>query len=61
MTSKLKLDAEALEITSFDIAATAAVRGTVPGAGEAAELASGSGCIETRLTGPCCENTRGCA
>jgi hypothetical protein len=61
MTSKLTLDAEALEITTFDIAETATVRGTVLGAGEVAEAASGSGCIQTRLTGPCCEYTRGCA
>lgn len=59
MTSKLKLDAEALVITSFDTAEMAATAGAVLEAGGVMPL-SGSGCIETRLTGPCCENTRGC-
>lgn len=59
MTNKLKLDAEALEITSFDTAATAQTPGTVAGA-DAIMAVSGSGCIRTRLTGPCCEDTRLC-
>ena len=59
MTSKLKLDAEALEITSFDTAATAQASGTVAGA-DAIVAVSGGDCIRTRLTGPCCEDTRLC-
>ncbi len=59
MTSKLKLDAEALEITSSDTAATAQASGTMPGA-DAIVALTGGGCIRTRLTGPCCEDTRLC-
>lgn len=59
MTSKLKLDAEALVITSFDTVEVADPGGGVLGAGGAMP-ASGSGCIRTRLTGPCCEDTRLC-
>jgi hypothetical protein len=59
MTSKLKLDAEALAITSFDTAEMAVTGSAVLEAGGVMP-ASGSGCIQTRLTGPCCEDTRLC-
>lgn len=59
MTSKLKLDAEALVITSFETVEIAVTGGAVFEAGGVMPL-SGSGCIRTRLTGPCCEETRLC-
>ncbi|HEU4557811.1 MAG TPA: hypothetical protein VFS20_08170 [Longimicrobium sp.] len=60
MTLKLKLDAEALKITSFDTTTTDATRSSMLSARENAVLVSGPGCIQTRLTGPCCEDTRLC-
>jgi hypothetical protein len=56
MTSKLKLDAEALEITSFDTVEMAVTGGAVLDAGGVMPAFG----TRTRLTGPCCEETRLC-
>ena len=63
MMSKLKLDVDALEVTSFDTDVTAQARGTVnaasgtgpPSVLPATELAPCPN--ETVITGPCCDHT----
>jgi hypothetical protein len=58
MMSKLKLDVDALEVTSFDTDAAAGTRGTVVGAsGIEPAPESVHVCIDSRFTGPCCEYT----
>ena len=57
MMSKLKLDVEALEVTSFDTDAAGAERGTVRGASIQPAQDSVDVCIDTDFTGPCCEYT----
>lgn len=60
MTSKLKLDVDALEVTSFDTDTAASTRGTVNGASgtdplPASEFAPCPN--DTEITGPCCDYT----
>ena len=58
MTSKLKLDVDALEVTSFDTHTTAGERGTVLAASHIEPAPdSEEPCIDTNFTGPCCEYT----
>lgn len=60
MITKLKLDVDALEVTSFDTDTAAQARGTVNAASgtspmPATELAPCPN--DTEITGPCCEHT----
>ena len=58
MKSKLKLDVDALEVTSFDTDAAAGGRGTVRAASEPLPASEAAPCaFETEITGPCCDYT----